>query len=55
MNVIGEEVLFEFRQMIPLKLKVVILADRGFHKTRVLTYRRKMHFDYRCLRFIGEP
>jgi hypothetical protein len=46
MNVIEEEVLFELRQMIPLKLKVAILADRGFHKTRMFTYCQKMHFDY---------
>lgn len=46
MNRIEEEVLFELRQMLPVELKVVILADRGFHKTRMFALCQKMHFHY---------
>lgn len=46
MNRIEQEVLFDLRQMIPQKLRVVILADRGFHKSILFTFCRTMHFDY---------
>lgn len=47
MGRIEQDVLFALRQMIPMKLKVVILADRGFHKSRLFVYCQKtMHFDY---------
>jgi hypothetical protein len=46
MNQIEQDVLFELRQLVPAALKVVILADRGFHKSRMFLYCRKMRFDY---------
>jgi len=46
MNTLEEEVLFELRQLLPEGLKVVILADRGFHKSRLFAFCRTMRFDY---------
>lgn len=45
-NRIEEEVIFELRQLLPAGLKVVILADRGFHKSRLFTYCQRLKFDY---------
>jgi hypothetical protein len=45
-NRIEEEVIFELRRMLPAGLKVVILADRGFHKSWLFGYCRRMKFDY---------
>lgn len=46
MNRIEEDLLLELRQMIPQTLRVIILADRGFHKSRLFAFCQKRHFDY---------
>lgn len=46
MNQIEQDVLFELRQMLPSRFRTIILADRGFHKSRLLAFCQQMHFDY---------
>jgi len=46
MSRMEEELLFDLRQMLPRTFRVVILADRGFHKSRLFAFCQKMHFDY---------
>jgi hypothetical protein len=46
MSRIEQEVLFELRQILPKSFKTIILADRGFHKSRLFGYCQRMGFDY---------
>lgn len=46
MNRVEEEVLCALRSMIPNSLGVIILADRGFHKSRMFTACQLRGFDY---------
>jgi hypothetical protein len=46
MSRIEQDVLFELRQMLPRRLKTIILADRGFHKSQLFGYCQRMGFDY---------
>lgn len=46
MSRIEEEVLFELRQIVPKTFRTIILADRGFHKSRLFAYCQTLKFDY---------
>lgn len=46
MSRIEEEVLFELRQMLPTTFRTIILADRGFHKSRLFGYCQTLKLDY---------
>jgi hypothetical protein len=46
MSRIEEEVLFELRQMLPNTFRTIILADRGFHKSRLFKYCQTLKLDY---------
>lgn len=45
-NAFEESLLLVLRDMIPLKVKVVILADRGFGRTALASFCQKQGFDY---------
>lgn len=46
MSRIEEEVLFELKQMLPKGFRTIILADRGFHKSRLFAYCQTLKLDY---------
>ncbi len=46
MSRIEEEMIYDLKGMLPAGLKVVILADRGFHKSRLFACCQKRGFDY---------
>src|SRR6185312_15276521 len=46
MSRIEEEVLFELRQIVPKTFRTIILADRGFHKSRLFAYCQTLKLDY---------
>jgi len=45
-NAFEESLLLVLRDMIPLTVKVVILADRGFGRTALATFCQRQHFGY---------
>jgi hypothetical protein len=46
MSRIEEEVLFELRQMVPGSFRTILLADRGFHKSRLFAYCQTLKLEY---------
>jgi hypothetical protein len=45
-NAFEESLLLVLRDLIPLKIKVVILADRGFGRTALASFCQRCHFGY---------
>jgi hypothetical protein len=41
-----EALLMDLKQLLPKGLRVIVLADRGFHKTRLFGLCQKLHLDY---------
>lgn len=41
-----EALLMDLKQRLPKTLRVIVLADRGFHKTKLFALCQKLHYDY---------